>query len=280
MRSVDEVMAGTSRWAVEQSEGSAFLRRLPRKSVKLVIGSPPYARKGRRYDPGGGIGSKLSVGEWVSMMLDVTDAAVGASSGDVLWVVNNPVEDGCYHPAVECFVADWYRSGRSLERPCVWHKNPPPGTRDWFTNAWEFVLAFPAGERVWNWEAIAEKPKHPRAGAMRQRRADGNRPAVLREYVSPELARPRDVIFAAVGGGMMGHPIASDNEAPYPVELVKPFVATLTNPGDVVCDPFSGSGTTMQAAVELDRRFVGCDLRESQVLLARERMQTVTPAFC
>lgn len=45
----------------------------------------------------------------------------------------------------------------------------------------------------------------------------------------------------------------------------------------VCCDPFSGSGTTAHAARNHGRRFIGCDIRESQVELARRRLRNVTP---
>ena len=44
-----------------------------------------------------------------------------------------------------------------------------------------------------------------------------------------------------------------------------------------MCDPYSGSGTTLKAALTYGRRFVGSDLRESQVILSKRRAQEVTP---
>ena len=76
-------------------------------------------------------------------------------------------------------------------------------------------------------------------------------------------------------GRVMGYPRAHDNEAPYPLSLIDRFVKALTNPGDIVCDCFCGSGTSCHAAVVNGRGFVGADIRESQVQLTRERMGTV-----
>ena len=46
-------------------------------------------------------------------------------------------------------------------------------------------------------------------------------------------------------------------------------------PGGLVCDVFSGSGTTAKVALANGRRFVGCDVRESQVELTRRRVAEV-----
>ena len=57
------------------------------------------------------------------------------------------------------------------------------------------------------------------------------------------------------------------------------FVCWFCPPSGVVLDCFSGSGTTCHAAVMHGRRFVGADVRESQVELCRRRMAGVTPTL-
>jgi hypothetical protein len=99
-------------------------------------------------------------------------------------------------------------------------------------------------------------------------------------YIPPEKANPGNVIRCDVGGGRMGHDLAHENEAPYPLKLATFFVCSFCPPGGVVADCFAGSGTTCHAAVEAGRRFVGCDVRQSQVDLCRRRMSSVTPALC
>jgi DNA modification methylase len=58
----------------------------------------------------------------------------------------------------------------------------------------------------------------------------------------------------------MGTAVKPHHTAAFPLELARRCIACSTEPGDVVFDPFAGSGTTMQAAEELDRLGVGCDL--------------------
>ena len=93
--------------------------------------------------------------------------------------------------------------------------------------------------------------------------------------VSEMLGEPTDVIDCTVGGGQMGHPLAHDNEAPFPLVLAEFFVKSFCKPGGLVLDPFSGSATTGHAAIANGRRYLGCDLRRSQVELGRRRLEEV-----
>jgi site-specific DNA-methyltransferase (adenine-specific) len=69
----------------------------------------------------------------------------------------------------------------------------------------------------------------------------------------------------------VGHP------APFPVALVERCIHLLTYAGDVVLDPFMGSGTTAVAAVNTGRRFIGYDTDPRYVERARERVASMVP---
>lgn len=57
-----------------------------------------------------------------------------------------------------------------------------------------------------------------------------------------------------------------------PVQLVARCLRASTNPGDIVLDPFAGSGTTGVAALTLDRAFIGCEMLDDYVDLATRRL--------
>lgn len=91
-------------------------------------------------------------------------------------------------------------------------------------------------------------------------------------YTVPVLANPGNLIKTKIGGGKMGHPLAHENEAPFPVELADFFIRSFCPPGGTVFDPFSGSGTTVDAAMRAGRNAIGMDLRMSQCELGRRRL--------
>ncbi len=65
----------------------------------------------------------------------------------------------------------------------------------------------------------------------------------------------------------IGHP------APYPIELPRRLIELYTFEGDLVLDPFIGSGTTAVAAVEAGRHYVGYDVHEGYIEMARARLE-------
>jgi len=69
-------------------------------------------------------------------------------------------------------------------------------------------------------------------------------------------------------------PIAKRNghPTPKPLWLLERIIETTSNPGDLVFDPFMGSGTTAVAAQKLGRHFFGCDLSEEYVILTNDRL--------
>jgi len=64
----------------------------------------------------------------------------------------------------------------------------------------------------------------------------------------------------------VGHP------APFPVELPERLIQLYTFRGDLVLDPFIGSGTTAVAALRTQRRYVGYDTEPSYIALAERRV--------
>lgn len=239
-------------------------------SVDLVIGSPPYAGKGERY----GTGWKWDARSWVDWMHLLTQEAVRVSRNVVVWVANGYVLNGAYHPACEGLIWRCFESGIRCERPCIWHKNSAPCKRPWWVNDWEFCMAFrpKISTEYFDWESIAQAPKYSSGGKFRQRNSKGDRPKTEGgSYPKSKLALPRDVMRATVGGGHMGHPLAHQNEAPFPQRLIEPFVKALCPPTGTVLDPFCGSGTTLAVAEQWGRESIGIDIRASQIALSHQR---------
>jgi len=85
-------------------------------------------------------------------------------------------------------------------------------------------------------------------------------------------ATASEQVRCIVGGGVMGSDLCHENEAPFPESLAEFFIRSFCPPNGIVCDPHSGSGTTLAVARYLDRRGIACDVRESQVELTKRRM--------
>lgn len=117
----------------------------------------------------------------------------------------------------------------------------------------------------------AKRPSHK----VMTRKREGTHSQESTVYEPPKLANPGNVIKCIVGGGVMGSKLAHENEAPFPESLAEFFIRSFCPPEGRVYDPFSGSGTTLAVAKRLGRKFVGTDIRESQVDLTKRRLAEV-----
>ncbi len=102
-------------------------------------------------------------------------------------------------------------------------------------------------------------------------------PLYTAREVSELLGEASDILDVVVGGGRMGSKLASENEAPYVEAVPERFIRSFCPPGGVCADPFVGSGTSACVSLRWGRRFVGADIRPSQVALTRRRVEGETP---
>jgi DNA modification methylase len=85
-------------------------------------------------------------------------------------------------------------------------------------------------------------------------------------WIGRDRVYPTNVIHMATECSNRNH------SATFPVDLPAWFIKLFTQPGDVVLDPFIGSGTTALAAAQWGRYYVGIDISKDYVELARKRM--------
>ncbi len=91
----------------------------------------------------------------------------------------------------------------------------------------------------------------------------------------PLGAKPRDV--HEIPTLCNGTAEKTDHPTQKPEELLRRLIAASSNPGDLVVDPFAGSGTTLVVADRLGRRWAGADADPRYIGLARRRLEPVTP---
>jgi len=251
----------------------------PDDSVDLVFGSPPY-EDARTY----GIDFRLKGQDWVDWMVPCVIEALRICRGLVAFVVEGKTRDYRWSATPVLLMADLHRAGVHLRKPPVFHRVGIPGSGgpDWLRNDYEFIVcAASGGELPWSDNTAMGSPcVHPPGGSPSHRTTatsgmkDGDT-RVKAVYSPPKIANPGNVIKCLVGGGLMGHPLAHENEAPFPLSLAEFFVRSFCPPGGTVLDPFSGSGTTGHAALGYGRKYIGIDCRESQKKLAERRLAEV-----
>lgn len=93
------------------------------------------------------------------------------------------------------------------------------------------------------------------------------------EQVADLISERGDILHLIVGGNVMGDENCHDNEAPFPESLAEFFVRSYCPEDGITLDPFSGSGTVAKVAQRWGRKYIGIDVRESQVALAEKRLK-------
>jgi len=288
-------LATTERWRIDQADCLTWLRSLPDDYASLLLCSPPY-EAARTY----GIGFSLAGQAWVDWMVEVITAAAPKVNGLIAIVCEGQTRDFRYSAVPMLLMADLHRAGFNLRKPPAYCRVGIPGSGgpDWLRNDWEPVLCVTRPGRL-PWAeptACGHEPRWAPGGPLSNRRVNGKRvnnrdkaQRVPKTWLGrgngtkggcasvPAVANPGNLIRCKVGGGLLGHPLAHENEAPFPLKLADLVVRSFCPPNGLVLDCFTGSGTTGHAAVEAGRRFHGCDVRHSQVELATRRLQSVTP---
>lgn len=208
--------------------------------------------------------------------------------------------------------AGWY-----LRQDIVWHKpNPmPESVRDRCTKAHEYLFLLTKSERYFfDHEAMREPRTQDEDssvfrggcyvggeadnGTLGKRKVPGNKShkgtaasssdekhrtkAGLVAYAERERAADQSDLGTRNRRSVWTiatQPYAAAHFATFPEALVEPCVLAGSRPGDVVFDPFFGSGTTGQVAQRLGRRFLGCELNPDYESLQRDRLRQPGLAF-
>jgi len=238
------------------------MERLPDKSVDMIFADPPYNLQlgGDLFRPEGGRVDAVddewdkfeSLSAYDKFTRDWLEQARRVLKDDgTIWVI------GSYH--------NIYRVGSLLQdadfwilNDVVWRKtNPMPnfrGTR--FTNAHETLI----------WCAKHEKARY--TFNYRTMKALNDDLQMRSDWLLPICAGAERVKGA---DGSKAHPTQK------PEALLYRILLACTKPGDVVLDPFFGTGTTGAIARRLGRRWIGIEREPAYVKVARERIDSTLP---
>src|SRR5688572_28953166 len=92
------------------------------------------------------------------------------------------------------------------------------------------------------------------------------------DHVAPKERKVSNIFSYNVGTSSSKDKIAFEHPAIFPEQLVEDQISTWTNAGDLVYDCFMGSGTTAKVASQLGRRWIGSEVSEDYVEIARRRL--------
>ena len=245
------------------------LREFPDECIDLTVTSPPYDNL-RTYN---GF-------DWDFEALAKELYRVTKRGGVVVWVVNDATINGS-ETGTSFRQALYFRDecGFNLHDTMIYGKNNPmPVYAKRYYPCFEYMFVFSKGQpKTFNpiKEIASEAGKR---NSLKQRNVDGTFKKAYGYGKEVKKYRPRyNIWFYNVGGGQAAtDKIAHNHPAIFPEKLAEDHIVSWSNPGDIILDPFVGSGTTAKMAALNDRHYIGIDISEEYCELARKRVSEAT----
>ena len=239
-RELRAVLANEDAWCVVEGDCLDVMRSIPLKAIDHVITDPPYEQashtKSRRSHRG--------------------------PPGDKGGFVEFPISFDPMDPATRYMCAKLW--GRLVRRWCL-------------------VFCEEAGVPLWRAACESYGFVHRRAQVWVKPDSapqfTGDRPATGCEMIETLHVKGKSKWNGGGARGVYTYNCNSqtrkpdeDHQTPKPLELMMELVEKFTDPGDLILDPFVGSGTTIVAALRLGRRAIGIERDATYAALARERI--------
>lgn len=222
---------------------------LPDSSIHLMITSPPYAAA-KEYD------KDWTLGEYLNLLKDVFKETYkklvpgGRACVNIANIGRTP-----YIPLHAFIIRDMLDIGYLMRGEAIWDKAASAGTSTAW-GSWKSAKN-PTLRDVHEYIMIFSKETFRRESAGRGDTISNDE---FLEFTKSVWNFPTE------SAKKVGHP------APFPVELPYRLIQLYSFKGDVVLDPFVGSGTTCIAAIMSGRHYVGFDIDEKYVKLAKDRI--------
>jgi len=230
----------------------------------VVITDPPY-NIGKKYE------SRIELDKYVQWQESVIDEIVPRlkHGGSLCWQVGNYVDDNQICPLDIEFAPIFKRHKLQLRNRIIWQFGHGLHTQRRFSGRYEVVLWYTKTDSqnrdyTFNLDAVRVPSKYPGKKHFKG-------PNVGKFSGNPLGKNPEDVWN--IPNVKSNHVEKTSHPCQFPVGLVERLVLALTNPGDLVFDPFAGVASAGVAAVLRRRRFWGCEIVPEYAEMGRRRMQ-------
>jgi DNA modification methylase len=255
------------------------LKSLPDSCVDLIVTSPPYADN-RKQTYGG-----IHPDEYVEWFLPKSQEflRVLKPTGTFILNIKEKVSNGERHTYVLEMILELKKQGWLWTEEYIWHKkNAFPGKwNNRFRDAWERCLQFNKEKKFNMYQDEVMVPMGKWADSRLRnlsdtdKRRDNSRVESgfgknVSNWVGRDKAYPSNVLHLATECSNKNH------SATFPRALPEWFIKLFTAPGDLVLDPFVGSGTTAIVAKNNDRHYIGIDIMKEYCILAEEALKETT----
>ena len=251
------------------------LKQIDNESIDLTITSPPYDDL-RTYN------NSLIWDEIVWKKVIEELHRITKQGGVVVWVVADKTKNGSETGTSFKQALYFKETGFNLHDTMIYEKvNPIPLTHNRYEQQFEYMFIFSKGKPK-TFNPIMIKCKT--SGAYTNRRKTGRvKEAAARnrdEITITKSEKQKGNIWSYITGSKKGE--TGNHPAPFPEALVKDHITSWSKKGDIVLDPFAGSGTTAKMSLLMDRNFVCfekekeyCDIITKRLCCIKQQMSFI-----
>ncbi len=261
---------------IYQGDSIELLKKLESDSIDLVITSPPYSTL-KTYIDNNGINADDYVDWFIPYCKEIE--RVLKPTGSFILNINDKINNGFRHPYVFDLISRLHKETnlKMFER-LFWNKMKGLPNRSRFGDRVEFIFWF-AKEKGFYFNIdemrtpYSQKSIQRMKNPLKKRFARNEENQNSNEYKdwnpNPLGALPTTLVNISSESKR----IADNHVAVYPLELVNYFIKGSTKPGDVVLDPFMGTGTTGLSAINLGRNYIGFEMQQDYIDIANSRIR-------
>jgi site-specific DNA-methyltransferase (adenine-specific) len=240
-------------WTIIQGDCVEVMAGMKAGSVRLLFADPPY-NIGVHYDVHNDRQSHAAYAAWSERWVQAATRLLSPDGS--LWVLLNHEQSPYVRLLAEA-------AGLHHRQTIIWFESFGVNTTRKFNRCTRPLLWMTRHPRQFVFNADAVRTRSARQASYNDKRADP------RGKILDDLWQiPR--VCGTHCERVDGFPTQ------LPVELLRRVVGCASEPGDLVLDPFCGSGTTGAACLELGRKFVGIELSPKYAELARRRLSGIT----
>tara|TARA_R110002072_G_C7927600_1_gene531447 strand:+ start:250 stop:1002 length:753 start_codon:yes stop_codon:yes gene_type:complete len=236
--------------------------RLPTEAVSAVITSPPY-NIGKEYESFDSLSGYIEWSrEWLSAIPRILD-----QTGS-FWLNIGYTKVEARGHAVPLPYLLWDKVDLFFNQEIVWNYGAGVAARKYLSPRNEKILWYVKDPNNYNF--FLDRIRDPNVKYPNQKKNGKLR-------CNPLGKNPSDVwqLPKVTSGKGRASPERTSHPAQFPVSLIERIMLASTNEGDIVLDPFMGSGTTAEVAMRLNRKFIGFEISEAYMDIARKRLCSV-----
>lgn len=247
------------RFKIIQGDCLDIMKEIPSEYIDLTVTSPPYDNL-RKYD-----GYKFDFENIAAELFRITKPG-----GVVVWVVGDSTINGT-ETGTSFKQALYFKDvcGFNLHDTMIFQKHGmPTDPRLRYFQRFEYMFVFSKGKPK-SYNPIKDVKSSGRRNANGTDRQGDTLVVTKKRYDYPEFSVRGNIWEYDVRNMKGEHP------AMFPEALAKDHILSWSNEGDLVFDPFSGSGTVAKVSLLNSRNFLGCDISPRYVEMVKERVKNL-----